>query len=105
MAERRIFIHLAQLPDGSVLAVPDIPPMNVGDFVTYLSSDGIATVIFDTNGSPFGGDSDMLVSGERRQLVKAGTFFCKCFIKPNGQPAIGWSEKNQGSGGDHEVKP
>jgi hypothetical protein len=106
MAERRIFIHLAQVANGDIHAIPDIPALlQVGDFVTYFSSDGIATVVFDTNGSPFGGASDLLVSGERRQIVQDGLFFCKCFIKPDGQPAIGWSEKKPESGGDHDVKP
>ena len=58
MAERNIFIHLVQVQNG-VHAIPDIPTsMDVGDFVTYFSSDGIATVIFDFNGSPFSGSSD-----------------------------------------------
>ena len=105
MAELRIFAHLVQLPNG-VHAIPDIPPsMHVNDFVTYFSPDGAVTVIFDTNGSPFGGTSDLLVSGERRQLVKDGKFFCKCFIKPDGQPAVGWSEDKPESGGDHDVRP
>lgn len=104
MAEHTIFIELV---DG-IHAIPELPPegvLQVNDFVTYLSRDGAARVVFDTNGSPFGGLPDEIRNGERRLVVNSGHFFCKCFITPAGKPEVGWAEDKPRSGGDHDVKP
>jgi hypothetical protein len=89
-----------------LVAKPVMPPeMKVGDTVSFSSSHGKFRVEIE-HGSPFDDPTTMKLSDtKRRKLLKEGTFFCKCFVKPKGMPEIGWSKDDPESGGLCAVKP
>jgi hypothetical protein len=84
--------------------------MKVGETVHYDSRDGEVTIEFRDNGSPFAdgnGNPKLVLSSNDppEKLVKAGTFTCRCFIKPANSPVrIGWDpQRSPQSGGNHVV--
>ncbi len=95
----RIFLR-----DGH--ALPMLPAkglMKVHDTVRYFSEDGPAEVQF-TDGSPF--TLSTIPGDQTFELIRPGSFFCKCFITPPGAKRVGWSKTEvPQSGGDHDVRP
>jgi hypothetical protein len=87
-----------------------IPPATMivdqGDTVQFFSNDGVARVEFEI--SPFSDVADDVINDRiRRQVIKRGAFFAKCFVTPTGEKnEIGWSEfEEPQSGGEVIIKP
>lgn len=74
----------------------------VGDTVSYTFDGGDVTIEFEL---PFSEIKDVVREGETRRMTRAGTFFCKCYVKLDNNAQIGWSPERPKAGGEHEVKP
>jgi hypothetical protein len=93
--------------------------LSVGDTVSYISPDGVPTILFKGTTSPFDapdGSPMMTVRGTRFPfvagkitvtVVRAGEFECGCNLTLEGGRVIGWGpdkQKDDPSGGIHDVK-
>ena len=102
--------HEVQVQLTNNHAVPIFPPnMKVPETVHYFSTDGVVTLQFVENGSPFvdaagNPKTEITSSDPPMALSNPGTFTCRCFITLPDGTTVGWDPSTPESGGNQIVK-